>query len=161
MPPKQKPATKKRTAMSRKPATKKRAAAPKKPAGSAKRITAKRARVAALSGPRGVIAKVREVCLALPDAKEVEAWGHPTFRIANKIFAGCGAEDDGASMSVKTTHDMQAALVSSDPRFSIAAYVGKHGWVTMRLDGDVNWAEVEALVRASYDLIAPAKKRTR
>jgi hypothetical protein len=32
------------------------------------------------------IDKLREICLALPHAHEVEAWGEPTFRVKNKIF---------------------------------------------------------------------------
>ena len=60
-------------------------------------------------------------------------------------------------MSVKTSHEMQASLVASDDRFEIAAYVGKHGWVELDLTGRVDWGEVEALVRESYRLVAPAK----
>jgi hypothetical protein len=31
--------------------------------------------------------KLRRLCLALPEAHEVEAWGAPTFRVMNKLFA--------------------------------------------------------------------------
>ena len=33
------------------------------------------------------IMKLRTLCLALPEAHEVLAWGAPTFRVRNKIFA--------------------------------------------------------------------------
>ena len=33
------------------------------------------------------LARVRDVCLALPEAHEVEAWGTSTFRVNNKLFA--------------------------------------------------------------------------
>jgi predicted DNA-binding protein (MmcQ/YjbR family) len=75
--------------------------------------------------------------------------------VKNKIFASIGAHDGVWSIGVKTTHEMQAGLVASDPRFSIAAYVGKHGWVKMRIDGDDAWDEVRALVAGSYCMIAP------
>ena len=100
---------------------------------------------------------LRRIVRSLPETTEVEAWGHPTFRVNDKIFAGFGAEGGKASLGVKTTPDMQAALVSSDPRFKIAAYVGKHGWVELSLTGTVDLGEVEALVRGSYRLIAPAR----
>ncbi len=29
-----------------------------------------------------LLSKLRDLCLAFPEAKEVEAWGHPTFRAA-------------------------------------------------------------------------------
>jgi predicted DNA-binding protein (MmcQ/YjbR family) len=106
--------------------------------------------------PTGMLTRLRAICLALPATKEVEAWGHPTFRVGEKIFAGWSEQAGTGSLGVKTTHELQAALVSSDPRFKIAAYVGKHGWVQMTLAAPVDWDEVEALVRESYRLIAPA-----
>src|SRR5689334_20623561 len=33
------------------------------------------------------IERLRSICLSLPEAHEVEAWGEPTFRVKNKIFA--------------------------------------------------------------------------
>jgi len=32
------------------------------------------------------LARLRKLCLALPEAHEVEAWGEPTFRVRNKLF---------------------------------------------------------------------------
>jgi predicted DNA-binding protein (MmcQ/YjbR family) len=122
----------------------------------------RRPKVVKTSPGVAMLDRVRALCAALPETTEVEAWGHPTFRVANKIFAGFGNDESGApgvvSLGVKTTMDMQAALVSSDPRFAIAKYVGKHGWVSMRLTADaVNWAEIDVLLRGSYRLIAPSK----
>lgn len=37
--------------------------------------------------PPSPLARIRKLCLGLPEAQEVEAWGTPTFRIRNKIFA--------------------------------------------------------------------------
>ena len=134
---------------------------PKSPT-AAKRVarsSAPRAKVSA--GSSDLLAHMRAICLALPATKEVEAWGHPTFRVADKIFATFGEDAGTASVGVKTTHELQAALVSSDPRFKIAAYVGKHGWVHMALAAPIDWNEVEALVRESYRMIAPAKLAAR
>src|SRR5215217_7256424 len=39
------------------------------------------------SPPRDALARLRRVCLAFPEAHEVEAWGEPTFRVRNKLFA--------------------------------------------------------------------------
>ena len=41
------------------------------------------ARVAVAPSP---IARLRKICLALPEAHEVVAWGEPTFRVHNKLF---------------------------------------------------------------------------
>jgi hypothetical protein len=37
--------------------------------------------------PRDPLPRVRKLALSLPEAHEVEAWGEPTFRVKNKIFA--------------------------------------------------------------------------
>ncbi len=97
--------------------------------------------------------RIRALCLAYPESTEVVAWGHPTFRVRDKIFASTGF--DGTTLGVKATHEQQADLVSSDPRFSIADYVGKHGWVTMSLAGKVDFGFVESLIKESYRLVAP------
>lgn len=110
-----------------------------------------------MDGPGETIARFRQICVALPEATELETWGHPTFRVKDKIFASAGAENGVWSLGMKTTHEMQAGLVASDPHFSVAAYVGKHGWVSMRVDDETDWNLVRALVVDSYRMIAPKK----
>jgi predicted DNA-binding protein (MmcQ/YjbR family) len=104
----------------------------------------------------------RDICLSLPDTTEVfvEAWGHPTFRVGSnlKMFASCGAPDsECASLGMKVEKAHQQALIHSDPRFSVAAYVGKHGWIHVDASGPVDWDEVRELVIESYCLNAPRR----
>jgi hypothetical protein len=40
-----------------------------------------------LSMARSPLPRLRRLCLALPEAHEVTAWGEPTFRVRNKMFA--------------------------------------------------------------------------
>lgn len=95
---------------------------------------------------------------SLPGTAEKRPWGdEPHWTVAGKIFAGWGREGDKSVLGVKTEKPMQAMLVASDPRFTIAPYVGKHGWVSMALGAKPNWDEVEALILGSYRLIAPKK----
>ena len=103
------------------------------------------------------IVTLRKICLALPRATEKKTWGHPTFRVAGKIF--CGSDGKASAISFKVKKEDQADLVESDGRFTIAEYVGRFGWVSMDLSGKkkVDWREVEAFVNESYRLIAPKK----
>jgi predicted DNA-binding protein (MmcQ/YjbR family) len=49
-----------------------------------------------------------------------------------------------------------------DPRFSRTPYIGKHGWVTLRVyAAQLDGSEIRELVKGSYDLVAPAKSRVR
>lgn len=49
----------------------------------------------------------------------------------------------------------QEALVYADPkRYFVPPYVGKRGWVGMRLDGRPSWRRAERVVREAYTFIA-------
>ena len=90
-----------------------------------------------------------------PETKVTMTWGEPHFRVGDKIFGGWGAHKDGRySMGAKLDKDKQAALVASDPRFAVAPYVGKHGWVTFTPGDDPDVGELEALLLESYRNIA-------
>lgn len=102
--------------------------------------------------------RFESLCLALPNTKKTMTWGSPHYRVGEKIFAGASVGEDGKeSGGFKLTKEHQAERVASDPRFTIAAYVGKHGWVDMDLRGKPDWDEVKALVEESYALIAPKR----
>lgn len=107
----------------------------------------------------GVYERLRDICLALPETSEHVAWGHPNWKVGGaKIFASFGEYDGKASLGFKCEPEVQAALVATDPeRYEIAAYVGKHGWVTMNAHAPIDWALVAAFVEESYRLIAPKK----
>lgn len=108
------------------------------------------------------VARLRQVCLALPEATEREAWGDPTFRVRDKIFATQKRGDGRVSVWCKAPPAGRDALVDADPdRFFVPPYVGHHGWIGIRLDGAVDWGEVADLVRESYRLIAPKRLSTR
>ena len=94
----------------------------------------------------------------LPGAYEDRPWGSVHCKVAGKIFVGWGRHDDGVmGIGFKTDKDLQAMLVASDPRFKVAAYVGKHGWVDMKLGARPSWREVEQFIIESYRMIAPKK----
>jgi predicted DNA-binding protein (MmcQ/YjbR family) len=105
-----------------------------------------------------VLARLREICLALPEAVERPFGGHtaPSFRVREKLFLM--SSEDGLTMMFKAGPGVQEALVASDPeRFFVPAYVGGKGWVGARLDVEQDWEEIEELIRDSYRLIAPKR----
>jgi predicted DNA-binding protein (MmcQ/YjbR family) len=102
------------------------------------------------------LARLRAICLALPEAAEVETWGDATFRVRGKIFAMVKRGDGRVSFWCKAPPGSQAILVEADPaRFFAPPYVGPKGWIGMRIDDGPDWAEVEHLVRRSYGMTAP------
>jgi predicted DNA-binding protein (MmcQ/YjbR family) len=113
--------------------------------------------------PPSPLTRLRKLCLALPEAHEVEAWGEPTFRVRNKLFAMYAAPNNhhGAGWPAvwcKAAPGNQSLMVRALPdRFFVPPYVGPSGWVGVWLDRDPDWAEVGDLMRDSYRLIAPKK----
>ena len=105
-----------------------------------------------------ITSRLRKICLALPEAVEKEAWGDPTFRVKDKIFAMEKRGDGRVSVWFKAPLGSQQVLIGADPEtFFRPPYVGHKGWVGMRLDTKPDWKEVAALMRRSYQLTAPKK----
>lgn len=105
-----------------------------------------------------VAARVREICLALPDVEERPFGGHtaPSYRIRDKFFVM--TSEDGGYMTFKAGPGVQEALVTSDPgRFFVPKYVGHKGWVGAWLNAGQDWAELAELIEESYRLIAPKR----
>ncbi|HLN32792.1 MAG TPA: MmcQ/YjbR family DNA-binding protein [Gemmataceae bacterium] len=100
--------------------------------------------------------RVRAICLALPEACEVEAWGHPTFRAGKKMFAGFGHESGGSNslaLGMKMGFERQDELLEDD-RFFPTPYAAHQGWVSLRIDGKTDWAQVRELLVEAYREVA-------
>ncbi|HEV3163255.1 MAG TPA: MmcQ/YjbR family DNA-binding protein [Isosphaeraceae bacterium] len=113
--------------------------------------------------PSRPLVRLRKLCLALPEAHEVEAWGEPTFRVRNKMFAmyANAAKHHGNgrhAVWVKAAPGVQATMVMVAPVcFFVPPYMGPSGWVGVWLDGQVDWDDVAELLRDAYRLVAPKR----
>ena len=109
-----------------------------------------------------VTARLRAICLALPEAEERETWGDPTWRVRDRIFAMQKRGDGRVSVWLKAPPGAQEVLVAADPdRFFVPPYVGPKGWVGIRLDAAPDWDEVAAHVARSFRLVAPKRLAAR
>lgn len=112
--------------------------------------------------PPRPITRLRKLCLALPEAHEVEAWGEPTFRVRNKMFAMfAGADRHGGgrhAVWIKAAPGAQAHMVDAAPKaFFVPPYMGPSGWVGVWLEGALDWDGVAELLRDGYRLVAPRR----
>ena len=108
--------------------------------------------------PPAPIARLRRLCLRLPEAVEVETWETPTFRVRGRIFALVQRSDGVPAVWLKAPPGSQQILVEAAPaRFFRPPYLGHKGWIGLRLGGTVDWAEVETLLRRSFRLVAPKR----
>ena len=114
-----------------------------------------------------LLARVRQVALALPDAAEKVSHGIPAF-FTTKVFAYYGGSvktDDGYE------RHSQSLLVLADPAERPALledgscfhpmYLGVSGWVGIDLGDDTDWDEVGELVETSYRRTAGVRRVAR
>ena len=121
----------------------------------------------------GLVARVGEICLALPETHEQDAWIGVRWRVRQRTFAhlarvdpagrsvfglATGATDATGPIDVitfRSSGDELEALVGSGFPFY------KPEWnpqvVGMVLSTDVDWTEVGELLTESYCLMAPQK----
>ena len=113
--------------------------------------------------PRDPLPRLRKLCLALPEAREVEAWGAPTFRVKTifAMYAGPGNDHHGgrAGVWLKAAPGNQPLMVRAAPdRFFVPPYVGPSGWIGVYLDSPrTDWDELAELLRDAWRLSAPKK----
>lgn len=112
--------------------------------------------------PATPLARLRRLCLALPEATEIETWETPTFRVRGRIFALVSTWNRQPAVWLKAPPGAQELLLEVDPaRFFRPPYLGGRGWVGVALAGRVDWPEMEALVRRSFSLVAPKRVAAR
>lgn len=110
------------------------------------------------------LARIRDICLALPQTEERLSHGSPGFFITKgKFFAYFwhNHHDDGITcVHVKTSgREEQALLVEMHPDFYfVPPYLGPSGWIGMRLDQPgTDWGRVADRIAISWEMIAPRR----
>jgi hypothetical protein len=112
---------------------------------------------------RDVLDRLREICLAFPEVTERPSHGAPTWFVRGKssfatLWAHGHHENDFPHLWCAAPPGAQAELVASDPeRFFRPPYVGGRGWLGVRLDHGVDWAELAELCEDAYRAVAPRR----
>ena len=107
------------------------------------------------------LARLRRLCLALPEVTERMSHGEPTWFIRDKKSFVTYADhhhDDRLAFWCAASPGSQQSMVASDPlRFFVPAYVGHRGWLGVYLDVPVDWAEIGEIVEDAYRTVAPKR----
>lgn len=114
----------------------------------------------ARSKQQDALARMRALCLALPETNERPSHGAPTFFVRDKktfvMFHDDHHGDGRLAIWCAAPPGLQATLVDEEPeRFFVPAYVGHRGWLGVRLDVDPDWAELAGIVEDAYRVVAP------
>jgi hypothetical protein len=107
--------------------------------------------------------RIREICLALPAAVERLSHGAPTFFVEGKktfvMFMDDHHGDGRLAIWCSAPPGAQSTLVDEEPdRFFVPPYVGHRGWLGVRLDRQVDWDEIAAIVEDGYRVVAPKRR---
>jgi hypothetical protein len=108
---------------------------------------------------------VRAICSAFPEVTERPSHGAPTW-----FVRGGGRERSFVMLWERGHHDnqfphlwcaappgTQQELIAAEPELIFRPpYVGGRGWLGVRLDGGVDWAEIAELCQDAYRTVAPA-----
>ena len=101
---------------------------------------------------RPVFARLRRLCLSLPETREATSWGHPNFRAGRKTFCTFEMIDDRPSIAFRLSRaDVDRTLRRHS--FFATPY-GRGRWVSTWIDGRINWTLITQLVETSYRAVA-------
>lgn len=105
--------------------------------------------------------RLRSAALALPGAWEDSPWdGDTVAKVADKIFVFLG----DTSIGVKSAGNRQEAdewLHRYPDDASVLAYIGRHGWNSLRLGGPIEEDELIEAIETSYDIVVAGLPRSR
>jgi len=106
------------------------------------------------------LAAVRGLCLALPEVSERPSHGAPTFFVRSKRSFLTLHDDhhgDGRlAIWCAAPEGLQALLVEASPDvYFVPPYVGHRGWLGVRLDRELAFAELAGVVEDAYACVAP------
>lgn len=76
------------------------------------------------------------------------------------MFAVLGEWRGDLCLTVKVGKEAMGVFLE-DARYFEAPYVGKYGWVSLRLGAEADDEEVAELVGGSYELVTSPKRRSR
>ena len=108
---------------------------------------------------------VRSACLGLPEVSERPSHGGPAFFVRDKrclvMFLDDHHGDGRLAIWCAAPDGVQAEMVATEPdRFFVPPYVGHRGWLGVHLV-DIEPAELDAICRDAFCVVAPATVRRR
>jgi predicted DNA-binding protein (MmcQ/YjbR family) len=115
--------------------------------------SAKRAPPRDTRGGGKALARLRRLCLGLPETSEAGSWGHPNFRAGKKTFAAFEWIQGRPSIAVRLDAAAVDYLRSRHKNFFLTPY-GRGVWASAWADRPIDWALVEELVERAYRKVA-------
>lgn len=107
-----------------------------------------------------VLARVREICLGMPGAREKISVGHPNF-FTRKVFCWYAMAHKIDGVWIRQPQAISVLLPESDrrallghPDAYVPGYIGPSGWVGLVVNESTDWVEVAELIEESFRFTA-------
>jgi hypothetical protein len=111
--------------------------------------------------PAGLEERIRELCMDLPGVTEKLSHGAPAFFAGRQflmLWIDGHHDHTFPHLWCAAPPGAQSELVTTEPdRFFRPPYVGGRGWLGVRLDGRIDWKEIEALCEEAFRTVASKK----
>jgi len=100
--------------------------------------------------------KVEEYVLSMPNAKLDYPFGENTavYKVSDKMFALISEKSDPVRISLKCDPVLAETLREKYESVMPGYHLNKKHWNTIVLSGQLEWPEVQDLIRHSYGLVA-------
>jgi hypothetical protein len=109
------------------------------------------------------VVRLRSICTAFPEVTERPSHGAPTWFVGDKksfvtLWPHGHHDIEFPHLWCAAPPGAQQELIAANPdRYFRPPYVGGRGWLGVRLDRDVDWAEIAELCEDAYRMIAPRR----
>ena len=98
------------------------------------------------------LARVRRLCISLPETSETSSWGHPNFRAGKRTFVTIERIGNERSIAFYLS-PLEVEELLAQPGFIRTPY-GRDRWMSLKTRPRPNWSIVKALVLRSYMRVA-------
>jgi hypothetical protein len=115
-------------------------------------------------GAAALIERVRAIASGLPGTTEKLSHGEPAFFVRGRMYFSVDNNHHGSghvAVWCNAPPGAQESLVAADPKhFFVPPYVGKGGWLGVRLDSGLAWETIADLLRQAHAITGIKKKRS-
>ena len=95
--------------------------------------------------------QLREIALSLPETSEKAAWGMPTFRVRNKVFAAVNPKH---GIGIPISREERAELVAGEPeKFYWMSHDENYDFMRLRLEA-IDPVELRELLTDAWRRVA-------
>ena len=105
---------------------------------------------------RPVFARARRMCLAFPETTETVSWGHPSFRAGRKTFCTFEMVGGRPSIAFRLPTEEVERMLKRHTRI-IASPYGRGRWISVWVDGKVDWKLIESALDRSYRTVTATR----